>query len=137
MGGIVTTLEACHILEVRGELVPLLRKIVGGKIVNEQELELFQEVQDSVQRCKPKCGCRCFPQGGRGFIEDSLFIVKHHKIIWAVILFDGAVAFKDVSPEWLEIFAEVIMDSPSIFVEFDRCHKIVEYVAHQDKILPE
>ena len=104
--------------------------------MNEQELELFQEVQDSVQRCKPSCGCEPCPQGGRGFVEDSLFIVKHHKIIWAVILFDGAVAFKEVSPEWLEVFSEIVVDSPSIFVEFDSCHRIVEYVTHQDKRLP-
>lgn len=105
--------------------------------MDEQELELFQEVQDSVLRCKPNCGCKRCPQGGQGFVEDSLFIVKHHKIMWAVILFDGTVAFKEVSPEWLEIFAEVIMDSTSIFVEFDKCHKIVEYVPHQDKVLPD
>ncbi|WP_407312204.1 hypothetical protein [Desulfosporosinus sp. SB140] len=104
--------------------------------MNEQELDLFQEVQDSVQRCRPNCACRPCPQGGRGFIEDSLFIVKNHRIIWVVILFDGAFAFKEVSPEWLEIFSEVIMDSPSIFVEFDKCHKIVEYITHQDKVLP-
>ena len=104
--------------------------------MDEQELELFQEVQDSIQRCRPDCGCRPCPQGGRGFIEDSLFIVKNHKIIWAVILFDGAFAFKEVSPEFLEIFSEIIADSPSIFVEFDRCHKIVEWVTHQDKVMP-
>lgn len=105
--------------------------------MDEQELGLFQEVQDSVKRCKPNCGCTPCPQGGRGFIEDSLFIVKHHKIIWVVILFGGAVAFKEVSPEWMEIFSEVITDSPSIFVEFDRHHKIVEYITHQDKVLPD
>lgn len=104
--------------------------------MDEQELELFQEVQDSVKKCKPNCDCYPRPNGGRGFIEDSLFIVKHHKIIWAVILFDGAFAFKEVSPEFLEIFSEIIADSPSIFVEFDRCHRIVEWVAHQDKVLP-
>jgi len=114
-----------------------IQKKVGGKSVNEQELELFQQIQDSVQKCKPNCGCRHYPQGGKGFIEDSLFIVRQHKIIWAVILFDGAVAFKEVSPEWLEVFSEIIVDSPSIIVEFDRCHKIVEYITHQDKVLPD
>lgn len=104
--------------------------------MNEQELELFQVVQNSVQQCKPKCGGKICPHGGKGFIEDSLFIVKHHKIIWAVILFDGTLAFKEVSPEWLEIFSEIVTDSPSIFVEFDRCHKIIEWVTHQDKVFP-
>ncbi|WP_088228104.1 hypothetical protein [Desulfosporosinus sp. FKB] len=104
--------------------------------MDEQELELFQDIQNSVQKCKPNCNCMPRPQGGRGFVEDSLFIVKNHKIIWAVILFDGAVAFKDVTPEWMEIFSVAIVNSPSIFVEFDRCHKIVEYTLHQDKVLP-
>ena len=105
--------------------------------MDEQELELFQEVQDSVQRCKPKCSCKPCPQGGKGFIEDSLFIVKHHKIIWVVILFDGTIAFKEVSPEWLEVCSEIVVDSPSIFVVFDRCLKIVEWITHQDKVLPD
>lgn len=131
-------MSACHILKMKGDkLVTLSRIKVGGKSVNEQELELFQQIQDSVQKCKPNCGCRHYPQGGKGFIEDSLFIVRQHKIIWAVILFDGAVAFKEVSPEWLEVFSEIIVDSPSIIVEFDRCHKIVEYITHQDKVLPD
>lgn len=104
--------------------------------MDEQELELFQEVQESVKQCKPNCCCKPCPEGGEGFVAESLFIVKHHRIVWAVILVDGTVAFKEVEPEWLEIFAEVILDSPTIFVEFDCCHKIVEYVAHQDKVVP-
>ena len=105
--------------------------------MDEQELELFQEVQDWVQQCKPNCSCKHCPQGGQGFIEDSLFIVKNHKIIWAVILVNGTVALKEVSPEWLKIFADIVSDSPSIYVVFDRCHKIVEWITRQDKVFPD
>lgn len=104
--------------------------------MDEQELELFQEVHDSVRRCKPNCGCQQCPQGGQGDVEDSLFIVKHHKIIWSVILFDGTVAFKEVTPEWLETFSEIVADSLSIFVVYDGCHKIVEWITRQVKVLP-
>jgi hypothetical protein len=52
-------------------------------------------------------------------------------------LFDGAIAFKEVPPEWLEIFSEIIVDSPSIFVEFNRAHRIVEWITHQDKVKPD
>ena len=101
-----------------------------------EEQVLFQEVLDSVKCCKPNCGCRFHGRGGKGFIEDSLFIVRRHRIFWVVILRDGALAFKEVTPEWLEIFSDIITDSPNIFVEFDRCHKIVEWITHQDKVLP-
>ncbi len=101
-----------------------------------EEQVLFQEVADSVKCCRPKCDCRFHGRCGKGFIEDSLFIVKRHKIVWVVILFDGSLAFKEVTPEWLGIFSDIITDSPSIFVEFDRCHKIVEWITHQDKVLP-
>lgn len=100
------------------------------------EQVLFQEVVDSVKSCRPKCDCQYHCRGGKGFIEDSLFIVRRHQIFWVVILFDGSLAFKEVTPEWMEIFSEVITDSPSIFVEFDKCHKIVEWISHQDKVLP-
>ncbi|KLU67562.1 MULTISPECIES: hypothetical protein [Desulfosporosinus] len=104
--------------------------------MDEQELELFQDIHDSIRKCRPNCNCVPCPQGGLGFVEDSLFIVRNHKIIWAVILFNGAIAFKEVSPEWMQLFSVIIVNSPSIFVEFDRCHKIVEYTSHQDKVLP-
>ncbi|MHB8124420.1 MAG: hypothetical protein ACYDEJ_02045 [Desulfitobacteriaceae bacterium] len=105
--------------------------------MEEQVLLELQEVQDSVKCVRPDCVIRHCPHGGKGFIEDSLFIVRRHRIIWVVILFDGAVATKEVSPEWLEIFSDIITDSPSIFVEFDRCHKIVEWITFQDKVLPD
>jgi hypothetical protein len=100
-------------------------------------LEVLQEVQDSIKNVKPDYAIRHCPQGGRGFVEDSLFVVKRHKIFWVVILFNGAIAIKEVSPEWLEIFSDIITDSPNIFVEFDRCNKIIEWITHQDKELPD
>lgn len=100
-------------------------------------LEVLQEVQDSVKNVKPDCAIRHCPQGGQGFVEDSLFVVKRHKIFWVVILFNGAVALKEVSPDWLEIFSDIITDSPNIFVIFDKCHKIIQWITHQDKELPD
>lgn len=98
--------------------------------------EMYNEIEECVKKCKPKWIVCPRPHGGKGFIEDSLFIVRRHKIVWVVILFDGALAYKEFSPEMLEVFSEIITESPSIFVEFDRQHKIVEWITHQDKILP-
>jgi hypothetical protein len=101
------------------------------------EEQVLLEVQDSFKNVRPNCSFRRCPQGGKGFVEDSLFVVKRHRIIWVVILFNGTVATKEVSPEWLEIFSDIVTDSPSVFVEFDRCHKIIEWITHQDKVLPD
>ena len=96
--------------------------------------ELLLEIQGCVKQCKPKwVFCRC-PQGGKGLIEDSLFIVRRHKIFWVVQLcITGAIAFKEVSPQFMNIFSEVIVGSTGIFVEFDRCHRITEWITIQDK----
>lgn len=99
-------------------------------------LDVLQEVQDSVKNVKPDYAPRHCPQGGKGFVEESFFVVKRHRIFWVVILFNGAVAIKEVRPEWLEIFSDIITDSPNIFVVFDKCNKIVEWITHQDKKLP-
>ncbi len=98
------------------------------------EDELLVEIQGCVKQCKPKwVFCHC-PQGGQGLIEDSIFIVRRHKIFWVVQLCKtGAIAFREVSPQFMEIFSEVIVGSPRIFVEFDRCHRITEWITIQDK----
>jgi hypothetical protein len=99
------------------------------------EDELLIEIQGCVKQCKPKwVFCPC-PQGGQGLIEDSLFIVRRHKIFWVVQLCrTNAIAFREVSPQFMEIFSEIIVGSPRIFVEFDRCHRITEWIALQDKV---
>lgn len=101
----------------------------------EAEDELLIEIQGCVKQCKPKwVFCPC-PQGGRGLVEDSLFIVRRHKIFWVVQLCKtGAIAFREVSPQFMDIFSEIIVGSPRIFVEFDRCHKITEWITLQDKV---
>ncbi|MDR3601832.1 MAG: hypothetical protein P4L49_15330 [Desulfosporosinus sp.] len=97
--------------------------------------ELLVEIQGCVKQCKPKwVFCPC-PQGGQGFIEDSLFIVRRHKIYWVVqFCKTGAIAFKEVSPQFMDIFSEIIIGSPRIYVEFDRCHRITEWITLQDKV---
>ena len=100
----------------------------------EPEDELLIEIQGCVKQCKPKwVFCHC-PQGGQGLIEDSIFIVRRHKIFWVVQLCKtGSIAFKEVSPQFMDIFSEIIVGSPKIFVEFDRCHRITEWITIQDK----
>lgn len=96
--------------------------------------ELLLEIQGCVKRCKPKwVFCPC-PKGGQGLVEDSLFIVRHHKIFWVVQLCNtGAIAFREVSPQFMELFSEAIVGATRIFVEFDRCHRIIEWVTIHDK----
>lgn len=96
--------------------------------------ELLLEIQGCVKQCKPKwVFCHC-PHGGQGFIEDSLFIVRRHKIFWVVQLCKkGTIAFREVSPQFMDIFSEIIVGSPRIFVEFDWCHKITNWITIQDK----
>jgi len=98
------------------------------------EDELLLEIQGCVKQCKPKwVFCHC-PKGGQGFIDDSLFIVRRHKIFWVVQLCKtGAIAFREVSPQFMNIFSEIIVGSPRIFVEFDRHHKIINWMTLQDK----
>jgi len=96
--------------------------------------ELLLEIQGCVKQCKPKwVFCHC-PQGGKGLIDDSMFIVRRHKIFWVVQLCKtGAMAFREVSSQFMDIFSEVIVGSPRIFVVFDRCHRIIEWTTIQDK----
>ena len=100
----------------------------------ESDDELLLEIQGCVKQCKPKwVFCPC-PKGGQGLVEDSLFVVRRHKIFWVVQLCKtGVIAFREVSPQFMEIFSEVIVGATRIFVEFDRCHRIKEWITIQDK----
>ncbi len=99
---------------------------------------LLQEVEELVTKVKPQwCRKPWHRHGGKGFVEDSLFVIGHCRIIWLVILADGHVAYKLLSPEGLELYQELILDSPVIFVEYDCDHQIKEFVAAQEKVVPE
>lgn len=106
--------------------------------MEEEILQEVQEIQDAIARIKPEWGS--FHHGkcheGKGFVTESIFVVERHRIFWVVLLNIGTFAFKEVSPEWLEIFGVVITSSPTIFVEFVRHHRIVEWAASQPKVLP-
>lgn len=102
------------------------------------EEELLQVVQGIVGKVKPewldKHERHC---SGEGFVGESIFFVGDHRIVWIVYLPDlGTFAFKEVSAEGLEIFAQLILQSPTIFVEYNKYHRIVEWLTFQPKEAP-
>ena len=53
---------------------------------------------------------------GSGFVEESVFFVRHNLILWIVVLCDGKVAFIEFTPEALANFSEMILESPRILL---------------------
>lgn len=99
-----------------------------------------QEILEYVQNLKPDWAVAQGERhkGGFGFVQESIFSFHCGRALWIVLLCDlETVAFKEVSAEWLEAVSNVVLSSPEIFVEFDRCHRIVEWAALQQKTAPE
>ena len=93
-------------------------------------LEQVKEITQGMEKkwCNHSDGCE-----GSGFVEDSVFFVRPNLILWIVVLCDDKVAFIEFSPDTLANFSEVIMESPRIFVKFNKCHKIEDFFAFQKK----
>lgn len=105
--------------------------------MDEQILQETQEIQDAITKIKPEWSVYHGKHyEGKGFVKESIFVVQRHRIVWVVLLFSGTFAYKELMPEWLEVFASLVTESPRIFVEYDKYHRIKEWVATQDKVLP-
>lgn len=98
---------------------------------------LLKEVQEIIEKLKPEWGSglsHCHKDSD--FVRESIFVVGHCRIIWIVLLAHGGFAYKLISAEGLELYEELILESPQIFVEFDRCFQILKFLAAQDKVVP-
>lgn len=73
---------------------------------------------------------------GRAVVEESFFVATKRGIIW-VVLFDYGFAYMKVSDAWIQVFGNIILLSPQITVAFDRHHRIVLWIAEQDKAIVE
>ncbi|RJQ26763.1 MAG: hypothetical protein C4589_09375 [Peptococcaceae bacterium] len=71
---------------------------------------------------------------GCGWVSKSLFVAEDNRIFWVVLLTEPATfAFLEVSPLWVQYFAELVLESPHIFVCWNSTHKIDFWVAAQEK----
>lgn len=107
--------------------------------MDEENLDLsLTEISEFVEKTDPQFSARGAQAcDGEGFVQESIFFVKKNQIIWIVKLsWPRTFAFKKVSPEFLEVLSEIIVDSPKIFVEFNRHHKIIAWAAIQEKLYP-
>lgn len=105
--------------------------------MDEKLLQEVQEILNAIGQIKPG-GVSSYGKhfAGEGFVTESLFIVQRHRIFWVVLLGIGTFAFKEVSAEWVEMFDDLVTNSPWIFVKFDRHHRIKEWVVIQPKEVP-
>ncbi|RJQ27223.1 MAG: hypothetical protein C4589_08780 [Peptococcaceae bacterium] len=71
---------------------------------------------------------------GCGWVSKSFFVAEDNKIFWVVLLTEPETfALLEVSPLWLQYFAELVLESPHIFVCWNNLHKIVFWVTAQEK----
>jgi hypothetical protein len=99
---------------------------------------LLEDICKIANKVKPNV--RMIPgciDGGKGFVEESIFAFSKSGSFWIVVLCEtGRVAFKKVTPEWIQAFSNLILSSPEVFVVFDSKHHIVEWAVAQDKTCP-
>ena len=98
--------------------------------------ENLKEVVEFINLLKPEWNVSAQHidnHGGKGFLCESIFAFFRCKNFWIVQLCDGRFAFKEISSEWIEIVSNIVLESPHIFIQFDRHHRIISWTALQEK----
>lgn len=101
----------------------------------EENLEMLNEVVGIANQLKPewKASAQSCGHAGSGLASQSVFSFFRYRNLWIVRLCDGRVVYKEVSAEWLEVVSGIVLNSPLIFVEFDRHNCIISWAAIQEK----
>jgi len=116
-----------------------MEPIIDYEDFDPADLEEILEVLENFKE-QPKAYNFDFDPGkegasGSGFVTDSFFVATKRGIFWIVRLKGGNFAFMKVTPDWIKFYANIILLSPEIFVEFNKFHRIVLWVAEQDKVI--
>lgn len=70
-----------------------------------------------------------------GFATESFFAFGRRCYYWIVFV-NNTFAFMRVSADWIEIYSNVVLESPEIFVEYHCDHRIKAWAAVQTKETP-
>ncbi|MFZ5645040.1 MAG: hypothetical protein ACOY46_15785 [Bacillota bacterium] len=98
----------------------------------DEALRLVSQMRPDLKATRDLCDC------GGGFVEESVFSFSKNCCLWVVILCNtGQFAFKEITPDWIKTYSNLILSSPEVFVEFDINHKICAWAVEQDKICVE
>ncbi len=109
--------------------------------MEEEQLSL-QEVLDLVNELKPSWAMPQDAQGmhhrgGKGFVRESIFAFHKGCGLWIALLAECDVfAYKEVSPDWIHYFGDLLMDADMLFVEYDRHHRIREWAVFEEYEVP-
>jgi len=101
----------------------------------------FEEILEIIKRVRPEWKMShindCHDKNGKGFVSASVLTFFKDCYLWITFLCEpNTFAYKHVSSEWVGIYSGLIVASPSIFVEYDKHHKICGWSATQAKTCP-
>lgn len=99
-----------------------------------------EDIINILQECKPDWNPDCKPidcKCGSDFVEESFFVFKDTGYFWITKLCTKrGFAFKKITADWVRFYANLILLSPVIFVEFDKKHRIIGWRVIQPKKCP-
>ncbi|OPY56180.1 MAG: hypothetical protein A4E55_02201 [Pelotomaculum sp. PtaU1.Bin035] len=103
---------------------------------NQTEVSYLEEVSEILSKLRPQFrmdrGCKT----GNGKVGESIFAFSPKgRYYWVVIVCGtGSFAYKHITPEWIEIYSNLILLSSEVFVEWNINHYITNWAVEQDKI---
>lgn len=73
---------------------------------------------------------------GSGWVRESYFTFSHcGKYYWiAILCAPETFAFKQITPEWVNLYSNLLLSSPEVYIEWDRCHQITDWTVKQSKV---
>lgn len=77
-------------------------------------------------------------ESGSGVVLDSFFTFSKKASYWIVIVgceYGRTFAFLPIAPDWIQVYAQLILQSPELFVTWDVTRRITSWVAEQTKLV--
>lgn len=111
-----------------------------AKTLDTDSMEDYTEdVIKILHECKPDWEPDCKPIDccGHDFVAESIFVFRDCGYFWITKLCGKkCFAYKKVSADWIKYYANLILLSPVVFVEFDKCRHIRSWQVSQCKKCP-
>lgn len=107
--------------------------------MEEVRMSSLEEVLKILGKLKPHFKMTRHLESGSGLVSESYFTFSHSEnYYWIVILCGtGTFAFKEITPEWIKFYSNLILQSPKVYVEWDINHYITDWAVGQYKVCEE
>ncbi|RJX23168.1 MAG: hypothetical protein C4570_00355 [Ammonifex sp.] len=101
--------------------------------MSETEISQVNEVLEILVKLKPQLKLTRHDSSGSGWVSLSVFTFSRTGKYYWIVIVDGTFAFKPITPDWIKVYANLILSSPKVYVEWNIRRQITDWAVLQEK----